>query len=792
MSSFGRQFQLIFEHLPHGMMILDTSGRIVYCNRSALTMLQRPQSEIMQSVFFEYLGQSTREHFCSRFTEVINGTATPHFQYEAEYRTGSSHGWWQIDISYIAAEDHSPFVFAVIDDITTKRHGEQRLIREREDALRATKTKSAFLANVSHEIRTPIHTIMGMSELLLDTSLDVEQREYAGQIQFSADVLLSLVNDVLDLSKIEAGKLSLEIIEFDLYTVLEDAADMISLEAHKKGLELIIDIDSRIPIVVSGDPLRLRQIVVNFLSNALKFTSSGMIVLRARPAGAGERRDVVRIEVEDTGIGIPEKQLPHLFQAFRQIDSSTTRKFGGTGLGLSISKSLVRMMKGRIGVRSRSGDGSVFWIEVPFAGVVAGDSPASVPFSELEGKRALVVDNDRTAGRAVVARLEEWGLDAQWVDDGHSAIQALQTAAGQKRPFDIALIDLLLAGMDGWQVAGDINADTRINATRLILMVPNGQLGADAKMKRLGWFDDYVTKPIRIRTLYSKLEAVLLQDLDLPALASEETAAELEAVDPSLPPRLQGVVLLAEDHEVNQELFRTILEHCGLQVVTASNGRDAVEMFRPRQFAMVFMDVQMPVMNGYNAARRIRAADPDVPIVGVTANALQGEREKCRQAGMNDYLPKPFKSRDVYPLLRRYMAEQAGQVGQVGEPGDAHDTPDSTDAFRYHDALETFLGKQDVLQRVLGSFLERGGRQLQEIEDAVRGGDYDTARILAHGIKGGAAHLEAAPLASAAGLVEQACMDEQRGAALQHLKLMQREFERFSREASAVPGSPGD
>lgn len=782
MSTFGHQFQLIFEYLPQGILILDTSASVQYCNRQALEMLQQTQQDVLQSAFTKFLIPESAQVFESHFQQTLAGGVSPYFELVTGYQVAGSSGWWQVHVTYVRSDDHSPFVFAVIEDITNKRKGEEKLIREREIALRATKTKSAFLANVSHEIRTPIHTIMGMSEMLLDTELDVEQREYAGQIQFSADVLLSLVNDVLDLSKIEAGKLSLEIIEFDLYTVIEDAADMVSQEAHKKGLELILDFDERVPVLVQGDPLRIRQILVNFLSNALKFTHHGSIAVRVEWVETTSQKTTVRIAVEDSGIGIQEKKLDNLFQAFRQIDSSTTRKFGGTGLGLSISKNLIRMMRGKIGVRSKPGKGSTFWVLVPL-----GHSQRAVelvqPLTDLYNKKALIIDDSQEHSAVVSKYLSRWGMQTTWERDGMRAIETMRRAALTDQPFELVLIDLLLDDMDGWQVAGNINADTTINSTRLILMVPNGKLGADAKMKRLGWFDDYITKPIRLRTLHSKLQTVLRKDLDLSPLDQNAHPVDQSPnQDSNFPPQVTGTALLAEDHEVNQELFRTILEHCGLKVVTALNGQEAVELAAGQSFDIVFMDVQMPIMNGYSASQKIKQQYPELPIIGVTANAMQGEREKCIKAGMDDYLPKPFKARDVYPYIRKYLTES---VFFNGEAANSYRKINEK-SLQYEAALETFLGKKDVLDRVLRMFCQRGEQQLDEIQGSLNDGNFDNARILSHGMKGGAAHLEAKRLSSLAAELEHSCIDGHKNAAQQQLKQLRVEFQHFVAEANAL------
>ncbi|GAB6090463.1 response regulator [Spirochaeta dissipatitropha] len=783
MSAYGEQFQLIFDYLPQGVLVLGSDTRVLYSNRSALELLACSSSEVKQAVFEDFLHPDSRPVFRDIFKSAMQSSSTCNFTSDVSYKIGERCGWWSLNISSIKSDSLTPFVFAVVGDTTHQKLSEQKLIQERERALQATRSKSDFLANVSHEIRTPIHTIMGMSELLLDTSLDVEQREYAGQIQFSADILLALVNDVLDLSKIEAGKLHLEIIDFNLHETIEDAADMVSQDVHRKGIELVVDFGPDIPSRFYGDPLRLRQVIVNFLSNALKFTSSGTISVRVRTARqTGQGNNWLRIEVADTGIGIPENQINKLFRAFQQVDSSTTRKFGGTGLGLSICRNLVELMKGRIGVRSKIDTGSVFWVEIPMNPAEIRTFPLqNIP--DLVGKRVLIVDDRRESSRVISRYMNSWGLHADSVATGTAALESLKRAASDGAPYDLAIIDLLLDGMDGWQIAGDINSDTEINATRLILMVPNGQLGADAKMKRLGWFDNYITKPLRVSELLQKTQSVLLEELDLPSLESTEESADEPVRDLSgSAPRLSSSALIVEDHEVNRSLFVTILEYCGLKVETAVNGLDAVEKCIGKDYDIVFMDVQMPVMNGYDASARIRNIGRSMPIIGVTANALQGEREKCLKAGMNGYLPKPFKAKDVYPLLREYLEKDPDNISDGANAVDINDETDGL-VFSYDEALDTFMGKTDVLHRVLKSFCERGREQVSTIESDIRAGQFDNARIMAHGLKGGAGHLEAIPLAKAAHMVEESCAERQKGAALHYFKQLHHQFSRFLEEA---------
>ena len=494
--NFGRHFQIIFEHSPLGVMILNSFGRISLSNLMARTMLAKSREELHGQTIQSQLYPEDLREFDFRFfrlAEHPNG----HFEAEYRYLRGEEVRWCRLAMNHIATGDFSPFIFGTMEDITVQKSGVERLLKEKEVAERATQTKSAFLANMSHEIRTPIHTITGMTELLHETKLDAEQKEYADQIRYSAEVLLGLINDILDFSKIEAGKLSLEILECDLISLVEEAVDMVSLLAHKKSLEVLIEVAPDVPRWVKGDPVRIRQIIINLFNNAVKFTLQGEILIRASVVGKEGPVHQVKIEVVDTGIGIPEEKRVMLFQAFTQVDSSTTRKFGGTGLGLSISRSLVKMMNGSIDVRSTQGVGSTFFFTLPLETVPAREEePEPIMEESSLGKRVLIVDDNQSSRAILRAHLSDWFKRIDEIDNGKDALEKMRFAAEEGEPYGLALVDLHIPGMDGWQIASEIHNNELLNSCRRILMSPTGS-GTEAKMKLLGWFDGYVNKPVK-------------------------------------------------------------------------------------------------------------------------------------------------------------------------------------------------------------------------------------------------------------------------------------------------------
>ncbi len=799
MPSFGRHFQVIFDNAPVGILIMDNAGRPLYTNRALQSMLGFTEVELRDSELIQFIHPDDRAIFQDEFSSLVVGDTSRLRSFGRYQRKDSTDAWWRIDITHVLSSEHSPFIFGFIEDVTEQKVDAERLRRAKEFAERATRTKSAFLANMSHEIRTPIHTITGMTELLLETVLDDEQREYAQQVRFSAEVLLGLINDILDFSKIEAGKLSLENIAFDLFTMTEDAVDMVSMEAHKKALEVVLYLDPELPDIVVGDPVRLRQIIVNLVNNSVKFTKEGEVMIRVEPIERKEDSATILFEVVDTGIGIPQEKLARLFQAFTQVDSTTTRRFGGSGLGLSISRSLVKLMNGTIGVKSQEGRGSTFWFLIPFEGRHGDEKTCRKLLPRFAEKSALLVDDNETFRKQTRRYLSRWFNNVEEATSGPAALELMHARAAGNHPFDVALVDLMLPGMDGWQFASEVNADKGINSTRLILMSPTGMVSGETKMKLLGWFNAYVNKPLKIRELYDALAGALSSDMDLASVEDEpQEVVPLASLEPAEPQR-KARILVAEDHMVNQELFKTILVRLGHTVTLANNGREAFEATRKQQFDLIFMDVQMPEMNGYEASREIRRAGISVPIVAVTANAMKGERERCMEFGMNDFLTKPFRTRDVVPVILKWVhSEPDGNPSSKSSPTPRKSGTDRAasgakpavydDAiFNFSGAVEAFMGKSDVVRRIVREFIGRIEEQLVQIRDNLENGNPHAAVVEAHAIKGGSWNLEIKRLGDAAAMLEQIAREGSTDDAILQLDKVRAAFEEFRDYCFTLP-----
>jgi len=749
------------ENYPEGVAFVGDGTEIKDCNETFRRMTGIGEGPLHR--FDSLVHPSHFEAWSSGLSRFLSERSGTHRLILRLTRNGVPDRWIRLSFLPLSLPGEESFLL-LVNDITGQKRLEMKLIRARNDAEKATQSKSDFLANTSHEIRTPIHTIIGMSDLLMDTSLDQEQADYLGQVRFAADVLLTLINDILDFSKIEAGQLRLERTDFDLIDMLEDAVDLVTLEAHKKNVDVGLYIDPRVPSKVFGDPTRLRQVVVNLVNNAVKFTHEGQVVLDIETLAVGKDRVKLKFSVTDSGVGIPLEKQENLFQAFHQADSSTTRQFGGTGLGLFISRNLVSQMGGVLSFTSEPGVGSSFFFEMGF--------------DRADGNVALPVVPDNFFGGRV--------------DEAGSAKEALFLIRSSEKKYELVIVDQTMPHIDGWQFASEVHSDSSIVPSRMILMSMKGGIGAvEAKMKLLGWFDSYLTKPIRQSDLSASVFRLLSSDLDL---EDAEDLEEVEAVgeDELLSSSAGFRILIAEDHEVNRKLLQTILEKNGHEVLEAPNGKVAYEIVAREKPDLVFMDCQMPVMNGYESTERIRSGGYEAPVIAVTASALAEEREKCINCGMSDLVTKPFKQADILMMIERYLgigkklaskAEKASEE-TVSEPAAA-----DPEVFNFNAAVETFLGNEELVRSLLRPQMEKMEGEVKQIRDAIASRDWETLRTTAHSIKGSCRNMDMNRCGEAAAVLEAAGKNADAAAAAEGLPVLEKEFPLLKAEVDRILSS---
>jgi signal transduction histidine kinase/CheY-like chemotaxis protein len=745
------------------MAFLKGDGTVLSANPALVAMVKRDLWDVVGSALDLFLKPGDRARwgrFFARFRTEPG--AADNFE-SAFFPSDGSERWWTLHLSDLGIEwSGDACYFAVLQDVTVRRAAEQKLREARSQAEGANRAKSEFLANMSHEIRTPLFTITGMTDLIRLGDLSRDQAHHAGQIASAAQHLLDLVNDVLDFSKIEAGQMSLEAIPLDLDEVMGRSLEVVSLSAYRKGLELVLDVDPTVPRRWLGDPSRLRQVLVNLLGNAVKFTAQGRVTLVLEPGPT--------FRVRDTGIGIKESSRSALFQVFTQADSSTTRQFGGTGLGLAISQKLVGLMGGTIGFTSVYGQGTEFFFTLAL-GPVAGPPPEVPGAAPGQGRTLLVVDDDPGVRELLVRRLGDAGFAVEAVADRTQAHAFL----GRCRPAAV-LIDQELGPEDGWQLASEVRAQPGTADLPLVLMSllrktlePSPRYPADL-------FRAFVDKPVNTRTLVDTLVRGLGGDW----AESADTGRVPGLLDRALAAKsTQGLrILVAEDHEVNRELFRLLLRSLGHQPTLVENGQEACEAALATRPQLVFMDLQMPVMNGYQASQELRRRGVKVPIVAVTASALKGELERCRAAGMDGILTKPFNRETLDSVVRSYGpgAETAPDPVPAVEPAAEATLP----VFDRDEALRVFLGNGELLDKLVRKFRDQTGPALDRLAEAVQAGDPAAIRSGAHALKGSAANLTARRLAQAAEALEHAAAEgrlESSGALFQAIRRAWTEFE---------------
>jgi len=744
-------YSSLVENLPVHVLRKDLRGKFAFANRSFCELLHRPLGEILGKTDYDFYPRELADKYRRDDRKVVQTGEL--FEDVERYEKDGQTRYMNVMKSPVRdAAGQVVGVQAVFWDITDQKHAAEALEAAKEAAETASRAKSAFLANMSHEIRTPMNAIIGMSELLLNTELNGSQREYLQMVLESSDSLLSLVNDVLDFSKIEAGRLELEPAVFDLRESLGDTLKSLAFRAHDKGLELAYRIESEVPGLLVGDARRLRQVVVNLVGNAIKFTDAGEVVVEVQTGAASEQDVELHFTVRDTGVGVPEEKRAVIFEAFEQADTSTTRRFSGTGLGLAISARLVERMNGRIWLDTKPAGGSTFHFTAWFdRAPEAAEVPAPVRATTVRDTRVLVVDDSVTNCRILEEMLRNWQMKPTVAHRAAEALGLLRGAASAGEPFELVITDANMPEEDGFGLAQRIQEDPAIRSTMIMMLTSGDRSGDLARCEQLG-VAACLLKPVKQSEL---LDAILLAL----GVRGPEDEAEMAALAPDA--RLGPLrILLAEDSLVNQKVVVGLLERHGHEVAVTGNGHQAVELADSQPFDLILMDVQMPEMDGLDATRLIRRRQREsgrrVPIVAMTAHAMKGDRQRCLDAGMDDYIAKPIHAKQLFETIHSVVARSGAERPSDPDPP----TPPEQPAPNWQEALRSVQGDRDLLRTVVKATLEEVPPLMERIGAAIQRGDAGDLRKAAHQLKGAIRYLGTTPAYEGAYRLEKMGPDE--------------------------------
>jgi len=752
--------QSLIDSIPDRVFLKDVAGRYLGCNTAFAASRGRPVEEIRGLTACDLFDPDTARVMMQRQEAVLAERRERADEYWHTYPNGQRVLFETVISPLLDEHGEVQGVLGVSRNVTERRQAEDEVRRAKEIAEEAARMKSDFLANMSHEIRTPMNAIIGLSHLVLKTELTPRQRDYLAKVQASGQHLLGVINDILDFSKVEAGKLDLENTEFELERLLDNACSLVSEKCDAKGLELVFDVAADVPARLVGDSLRLQQVLLNYVNNAVKFTEKGAIVVSVR---AGERTDkdvLLNFRVQDTGIGLAPEQMARLFQSFSQADTSTTRKFGGTGLGLAISRKLAELMGGEVGVESELGTGSTFWFSARL-GIGSGAKRELVPNPDLRGRRALVVDDSKHARAVIVEMLEGMTFITQQAASGAAAVDEIRRAAAQGLPYDIVYLDWRMPGMDGVDTARRIQS-LGLATPPLLLMVTAYGHEEMLQKARLAGIEDILIKPVT---------ASLLFDTTITALgAAQPQTAEREipgfdAIQRRQLAAIEGKrILLVEDNDINQQVAREMLQDAGFVVDIADNGRQALEMAQRSDYDLIFMDMQMPVMDGLTSTRTLRKIErlARLPIVAMTANAMEQDRQKCLEAGMDDVVIKPIDPDRLWDSLLRWLrpgnelpAPRTVPARMIsgGAPG-PRGIPEDVPGLDTELGLRRMLDKKHLYVAMLRRYAAGHCNVCAQIHQALLVGDVASAERLAHTTKSVSGSIGAAAIETLAAALE--------------------------------------
>ncbi len=746
----------LIDTLPNPILIKDPAGRYLGCNKAYEEAFGVSRDGIRGKTILERqdLNREMREAFHDEDQRLLQEGDTWFGEIAVSLADGGLHQFLYWKVPFTLSDGRLGGLLGVLFDITERKQMEEAVVLAKEKAEEATRAKSDFLANMSHEIRTPMNAIIGMTHLALQTDLTDKQRGYLVKIEMSSRSLLRIINDILDFSKIEAGRLDLELVPFQLEDVLDNLANLVMARAQEKGLEYLNSVAPEVPLVLVGDPLRLGQILSNLVTNAIKFTDRGEVVVSVRVEKSEERQCLLRFEVRDTGVGITEEQQKKLFLPFSQADSSTTRKYGGTGLGLVICRRLVEMMGGIIGVDSSHGHGSTFFFTVSLGLPKQEEKPHLKYLDDFRTCRVLVVDDNLTSRLILGDALKRFGFQVAEAVSGEEALQVLEQAGGEQA-FDLVLMDWMMPGMDGLESSRRIKNHQHLRHIPTIIMVTAyGREEIIVQAERAG-LEGFLIKPVNPSVLFNTiLEAFGKKTPDPARWSGAQKGVRTTAPMPG------GRILLVEDNDLNRQVARELLESAGLEVVEADDGKKAVDLVGAGDIDAVLMDIQMPVMDGLTATQLIRREPrfASLPIIAMTAHAMQGDREKSLEMGMNDHITKPIDPDMLFATLSKWLNKAVqSQVGRYEDDGGEDGRivlPKRLEAIDIDEGLRRLGGNRKLYRDLLVKFRATYREADKQIAASVAQGDTAEARRLAHTIKGIAGNLGASKLFSEAGRLE--------------------------------------
>jgi PAS domain S-box-containing protein len=757
--------RLLLESAADGIFGVGENGLVNFINPAALEMLGFTEQEVIGQEVHPLVHHTRPDgtpypiEECPMYHSLARGTIGNQDD-EILWRKDGTFFHTEYTSVPIRKDDAIIGTVVIFRDITERKHMEAELVKSKQAADDANKAKGDFLANMSHEIRTPMNAVIGMAHLALKTELTAKQRDYLNKIQSSANALLGIINDILDFSKIEAGKLDIETVEFNLEEVLDNLANLVTVKAREKEeLEVLFATDQDVPRFLVGDPLRLGQVLINLANNAVKFTESGMIVVSTAVEMKNEDRVILKFMVRDTGIGLTEAQMGKLFQSFSQADTSTTRKFGGTGLGLAISRKLVNMMGGEIWVESEYGRGTTFSFTADFGLGREKLKKRFVPATDLRGMNVLVVDDNAKSRQILKGMLESFSFKVTLAASGEEGLEEIEKA-DRENPFDLVVMDWKMPGIDGLEASERIKYHLELSKIpAIILVTAYGREEVIQKADKVG-LDGFLLKPVNSSVLFDAAMQAFGKEVAEPSRHAQRRGKDIQGRK-----TIQGArILLVEDNEINQQVAKEILEGAGLVVSLAENGKEAVEAVKKAGYDAVLMDVQMPVMDGYTAAREIRNLKSEirnVPVIAMTAHAMAGDEEKSIQAGMNGHITKPIDPDQLFDTLRKWIEPGAGNKASPQEtaieskdaerPTPQQDLlPEGLPGFDLEEGLQRLMGNKALYRKLLLDFGNKYGKMSEKIRKVLDAGDLQQAHGLVHNIKGLAGNLAATDLQAAA------------------------------------------